>query len=105
MKVQRGDIVLVDFPYSNHTGSKIRPAMVDANGDPISTGSGFVLEGVGREQRGTRAEPAGRSDRYRSGTIEGGAEPEFCDPCEVFNGFIGASGQVMHRCQFTDFFR
>ena len=28
MKVQRGDIVLVDFPYSNHTGSKIRPALV-----------------------------------------------------------------------------
>ena len=28
MKVQRGDIVLVDFPYSNHTGSKMRPALV-----------------------------------------------------------------------------
>ena len=28
MKVQRGDIVLIDFPYSNHTGSKIRPALV-----------------------------------------------------------------------------
>lgn len=28
MKVQRGDIVIVDFPYSNHTRSKIRPALV-----------------------------------------------------------------------------
>ena len=28
MRVQRGDIVLVDFPYSNHTGSKMRPALV-----------------------------------------------------------------------------
>ncbi len=28
MKVQRGDIVLVDFPYSNHTESKTRPALV-----------------------------------------------------------------------------
>ncbi len=28
MRVQRGDIVLIDFPYSNHTGSKIRPALV-----------------------------------------------------------------------------
>ena len=28
MKVERGDIVLVDFPYSNHTESKTRPALV-----------------------------------------------------------------------------
>ncbi len=28
MRVQRGDIVLVNFPYSNHTGSKMRPALV-----------------------------------------------------------------------------
>ncbi len=28
MKVRRGDIVLVDFPYSDHTGSKVRPALV-----------------------------------------------------------------------------
>ena len=28
MKVQRSDIVLMDFPYSNHTGSKVRPALV-----------------------------------------------------------------------------
>ena len=26
MKVQRGDIVLIDFPYSDRTGRKIRPA-------------------------------------------------------------------------------
>ena len=28
MKVQRGEIVLVDFPYSDRTGSKVRPALV-----------------------------------------------------------------------------
>lgn len=28
MKVQRGDIVLVDFPYSNHAECKTRPALV-----------------------------------------------------------------------------
>lgn len=28
MKVQRGDTVLVDFPYSDQTGRKVRPALV-----------------------------------------------------------------------------
>lgn len=28
MKVQRGDAVLVDFPYSDRSGSKVRPALV-----------------------------------------------------------------------------
>ena len=28
MNVRRGGIVIVDFPYSDHTGSKIRPALV-----------------------------------------------------------------------------
>jgi mRNA interferase MazF len=28
MSVQRGDIVLVEFPYSDHTGRKVRPALV-----------------------------------------------------------------------------
>lgn len=28
MKYQRGDIVLVDFPFSDRTGSKTRPALV-----------------------------------------------------------------------------
>lgn len=28
MKIQRGDIVLVDFPYSDQTGRKVRPALV-----------------------------------------------------------------------------
>ena len=26
--MKRADVVLVDFPYSDHTGSKLRPAMV-----------------------------------------------------------------------------
>src|SRR5207253_9044501 len=28
MKVRRGEVVLVDFPYSDHTGSKVRTALV-----------------------------------------------------------------------------
>ena len=28
MNVHRGHIVLVDFPYSDQTGSKVRPALV-----------------------------------------------------------------------------
>jgi len=28
MNVHRGDIVLVDFPYSDQTGRKVRPALV-----------------------------------------------------------------------------
>jgi mRNA interferase MazF len=34
MKVQRGDVVFVDFPFSDRAGSKVRPALVvqcDAN--------------------------------------------------------------------------
>jgi mRNA interferase MazF len=27
MNVRRGEVVLVDFPYSDHTGSKVRPAL------------------------------------------------------------------------------
>jgi mRNA interferase MazF len=28
MKVRRGDVVLVDYPYSDRTGSKVRPCLV-----------------------------------------------------------------------------
>ena len=28
MKIHRGEIALVDFPYSDQTGSKVRPALV-----------------------------------------------------------------------------
>lgn len=28
MQVQRGEVIIVDFPYSNQTDSKIRPALV-----------------------------------------------------------------------------
>ena len=31
MKCHRGDVVLVDFPLSNQTGSKLRPAVVVQN--------------------------------------------------------------------------
>jgi mRNA interferase MazF len=28
MNVHRGDVVLIDFPYSDQTGSKVRPGLV-----------------------------------------------------------------------------
>ena len=28
MTVRRGDVVIVDYPYSDRTGSKVRPALV-----------------------------------------------------------------------------
>jgi mRNA interferase MazF len=31
MKVQRGDVVLVDYPFSDRTGSKVRPCLVVQN--------------------------------------------------------------------------
>lgn len=31
MKVDRGDVVLVDYPYSDRTGSKVRPCIVVQN--------------------------------------------------------------------------
>jgi mRNA interferase MazF len=31
MNVQRGDVVLVDYPYSDRTGSKLRPCLVVQN--------------------------------------------------------------------------
>jgi len=31
MNVQRGDVVLVDFPYASRVGSKVRPALVIQN--------------------------------------------------------------------------
>ena len=31
MKVQRGDVVLVDYPFSDRSGSKVRPAVVVQN--------------------------------------------------------------------------
>src|SRR4051794_1406793 len=31
MKVRRGDVILVDYPYSDRTGSKVRPCLVVQN--------------------------------------------------------------------------
>lgn len=31
MKVQRGDVVLIDYPYAVGTGSKVRPALILQN--------------------------------------------------------------------------
>ncbi len=33
MSVQRGQVVLVDFPFSDRTGSKVRPALVVQDDD------------------------------------------------------------------------
>lgn len=55
MSVSRGDVVLVDYPFSDRTGSKVRPALVvqaDALNRRISD---TILAGVSRSTH--RASP------------------------------------------------
>lgn len=33
MKITRGEVVLIDYPYSDGTGSKVRPALIVQNDD------------------------------------------------------------------------
>jgi mRNA interferase MazF len=56
MNVQRGDVVLVDFPYSQGSGSKVRPALVIQNdrdnGRLLNT---IVVQITGTTHRGLEA--------------------------------------------------
>ena len=55
MSVRRGDVVRVDWPYSDRTGSKVRPAVVvqDDAYNPLIAGTVLVL--VSRTQRAVGA--------------------------------------------------
>ena len=37
MNFSRGDVVLVDYPFSDRTGSKVRPALVVQNDVTLET--------------------------------------------------------------------
>ena len=77
--IRRGDVVLIDFPYSDRTGSKIRPALV-VQDDPWNRAlDDVVLAGITSSQRrqvGSPtqflieiATPAGQRSGLRMGSI------------------------------------
>lgn len=44
MKIQRGDVVIADFPYQDTPGSKVRPALVIQNdADNVATANTVLL--------------------------------------------------------------
>jgi mRNA interferase MazF len=58
MNVRRGDVVRVDWPYSDRTGSKVRPAVVVQDDAYNSLIADTVLVLVSRTQRATGATEA-----------------------------------------------
>jgi mRNA interferase MazF len=73
--MNRGDVVLVDFPYSDRTGSKLRPALVVQHDTFNTVRHDTVLAGISRTQRFAATEvlidistPEGRKSglRHRS---------------------------------------
>src|SRR5262249_21758662 len=56
MNVQRGDVVLVDFPYPSGTGSKVRPALVIQNDrDNVRLTNTIVAQITGTTHRALEA--------------------------------------------------
>ena len=56
MNVQRGEVVLVDFPYTSGTGSKVRPALVIQNDrDNARLVNTIVAQITGTTQRAPEA--------------------------------------------------
>lgn len=52
MNVQRGEVVLVDFPYAGGTGHKVRPALVIQNDrDSVRLVNTIVAQITGTTQR------------------------------------------------------
>ncbi|MGL4555085.1 MAG: type II toxin-antitoxin system PemK/MazF family toxin [Gemmataceae bacterium] len=52
MKVNRGGVVLVDFPYSSGVGSKVRPALVVQNdGDNARLANTILVQITGTTHR------------------------------------------------------
>ena len=51
MKIQRGDVVLVDFPYPSGTGSKVRPALVIQNDKDNARLVNTIAQRTGRWRR------------------------------------------------------
>lgn len=50
MKVTRGQVVLIDYPYSDGTGSKVRPALVVQNDDLNHRIADTILAAISRSK-------------------------------------------------------
>jgi mRNA interferase MazF len=50
MKVRRGEVVLVDYPYSDGTGSKVRPALVVQSDNLKLRITDTILAAISRSQ-------------------------------------------------------
>jgi mRNA interferase MazF len=58
MNVQRGAVVLVDFPYPSGTGSKVRPALVVQNDrDNTRLLNTIVVQITGTTHRASGSDP------------------------------------------------
>lgn len=49
--MKRGDVVLIDFPFSDRTGSKLRPALVVQDDDVTAARDDVLLAAISRTQR------------------------------------------------------
>ncbi len=57
MKVQRGDVVLVDYVYSDRTGSKVRPCLVVQNDSNNARLDDTIVVTISTNTRLSRTEP------------------------------------------------
>lgn len=71
MKITRGEVVLVDYPYSDGTGSKVRPALVVQNDNLNLRITDTILAAISRSQHRASATQLlieiGTPDGLRSG--------------------------------------
>jgi mRNA interferase MazF len=56
MRVSRGDVVLVDYPFSDRTGSKVRPALVVQSDNLNHRITDTILAAISRSQHRASAE-------------------------------------------------
>src|SRR5260221_14506462 len=49
--MKRGDVVLIDFPFSDRTGSKLRPALVVQDDAVTAARDDVILAAISRTQR------------------------------------------------------
>lgn len=79
MNVQRSDVVLVDFPYSGGSGSKVRPAAAELGVRQTEERSVITVGSVSRESAAARfpflaAKVSGRRNRIKEFTHQ---DPDF----------------------------
>ena len=75
MSLKQGNIVLVDFSYSNLTESKYRPALVMSNSEYNESSIDIVVLRVTSRSRGSKWESEILKDDLSKGTID--IEPSY----------------------------